>query len=136
MTILSNTSLRDLAEIRAQIVAKIDDLKGELETLDLEIADRCAPLCPAPESGLSRTVALAAEGVKIKRTATKKVVWDQDKLKSVASSAWEHFKDVVKVEFSIAEKAWDQLDPERQGRLVDARTVKISDPKFALEIAE
>jgi hypothetical protein len=84
----------------------------------------------------SGTYKAPIEGVRVTGVADKKVSWDSDLLLPIAMSLpLAEAKAWFKFELSVSEKNWAAMPTELRARVEKARTVKVSDPKFSLEIA-
>lgn len=77
------------------------------------------------------------DGVKLSYKIGKKVEWDNGKLMEIAATLpYETTQKVFDIEFSIPEarfKNIDMLPKELSDRIVEARTVKYSEPKIEIK---
>lgn len=73
------------------------------------------------------------DGFKMTGEIRATVKWDSKKLEDVASSMpWHDAQRIFKIEFSVPEKTFQSVtDPKLLDALIDARTVKYSDPKVS-----
>jgi len=71
------------------------------------------------------------DGVKLTGEIRATVKWDSKKLEDIASSMpWHEAQRIFKIDFSVPEKTFHSLhDQKLLDQLVDARTVKYSEPK-------
>jgi hypothetical protein len=73
-----------------------------------------------------------ADGIKLTGEITARREWDSDKLKTIARSMpFDEVERIFAIKFSVPEKAYNAIRDEKLlDKLIDARTVKYSDPKF------
>jgi len=126
-----------LEEIRQAVATQqsiIDAAKAQMDILNGELRSRF-------ESRLTTALAeqdkkhgqhtFEVDGHKLTAEITARVKWDSSKLEKVAySMPWADVQRIFKVEFSVPEKTFATIsDAKLLDQLVDARTVKYSDPK-------
>lgn len=126
-----------LEEIRSAITTQesiIDAAKAQMEILNAELRSRF-------ENRLNQALSeqnkkhgqhtFEVDGHKLTAEITARVKWDSSKLEKVAySMPWAEVQRIFKVEFSVPEKTFATIsDAKLIDQLVEARTVKYSDPK-------
>lgn len=74
-----------------------------------------------------------ADGFKLTGEIRSTVKWDSNSLQQVAQTMpWMEVQKVFKIEFSVPEKTFNSITDEAlRSRLVEARTVKYSEPKIS-----
>ncbi len=82
------------------------------------------------------TTHIERDGVKVSCTVGKKVVWDNDLLKQMASGmSWEVAQKIFSIKFSITENMFNSLGGLNRTLAEDARTVVPQKPKLTLQDA-
>lgn len=75
------------------------------------------------------------DGFKLTGEVRATVKWDSKKLESVAASMpWHEAQRIFKIEFSVPEKTYHSItDTKLLDAIIDARTVKYSEPKVVFQ---
>ena len=127
---------RELFELREELKAAIDKLRGDLKDVDQNLKD----------TYLSRaTAALSAEGKdfgttsivdgnrKIKAVVTKKVSWDQDSLReALGTLSDEDARHYGKLTFAVEERKFTNAPPAIRSVLEECRTTEVG--RFTVEL--
>jgi uncharacterized coiled-coil protein SlyX len=126
-----------LEEIRLSVATQqsiIDAAKAQMDIFNAELRSRF-------ETRLNQALAeqdkkhgqhtFDVDGVKLTAEVRATVKWDSTKLEAVARTMpWQDVQRVFKVEFSVPEKTFQAItDTKLLDQLIDARTVKYSEPK-------
>jgi hypothetical protein len=121
-------TLPQLAELQAILGAEAAEVKAQLGAIGAELARRYGQEWQQIFVNQNKThgdITLDRDGIKLKGTIGKKVVWDSTKLMALANElTWEETRRLFKIEFSVTETAFKDVENETlKARLVDARTV-------------
>jgi hypothetical protein len=129
---LSVAELRDLVATQTSI---INAAKAEVDTIQQELRSRF-------EARLTEYLAQAdkqhgqhtfeVDGVKLTAEVKATVKWDSTALEGIASKMpWPEAQRLFKIDFSVPEKNYNAIRDEKLlDQLIDARTVKYSEPKI------
>lgn len=127
-----------VSELHAAVVAQeniISTAKAEMETIQAELRRRF-------ESRLTEHLAsmekqhgqhtFEVDGLKLTAEITARVKWDSQRLEAIASKMpWPEVQRLFKIDFSVPEKNYAAIRDEKLlDQLIDARTVKYSEPKI------
>ncbi len=108
------------------------DLQEELRHRHLE-GLKVALLRKTPDGAGTFTMAVG-DGFLVKGEAKRDVKWDSAHLLSVAMSMTrDECEPFFKIEVSIPEAAWKNIPTGLRTRVIDARTVKVGEPKIVIE---
>jgi len=140
---LMTFALPDLYDYRVDTNAELLRAKAALTEVDGVIAERLRPLSDiayVASGKMHGTVRFEVDGgMEAKADIAKKVEWDQQRLREIASGMdWPTIQHFFKIEFTVPEKIFDALPPDdpRKRALTAARTVKYGEPKIVLEKKE
>jgi hypothetical protein len=128
-------TLLELLDDRARLEAEAGALKGRLTQLNQRITDLVKPQMDAAyarEGQPSGTVKFAVGNQMFKAVVDKRVEWDSDALKDIASKISPVTAAVLfKISYSMSEAIFKDIDvPELRAKLTIARTVKYGAPKI------
>jgi hypothetical protein len=112
----------------------IAESKAKIETFTNELRRRFQSLLTdalAQQDKQHGQHTFEVDGHKLTGEVRATVKWDSKKLEDIASDmAWHDAQRIFKIEFSVPEKNFQALhDPKLIDKIVDARTVKYSEPK-------
>jgi hypothetical protein len=132
LTEMDVAELRDAASIQNNIV---DAAKARLADIQSELTTRFADVIKSALEDEGKTHGqhtFESEGVKLTSEVRATVKWDSPKLELVARSLpYDQVQRMFKIEFSVPEKSFQSVtDNTLKDKLLDARTVKYSEPKF------
>lgn len=137
---LKTMPVADLYEYRTSCQKMLDEAKATLGTVDGAIYSRFGDAIKTAYERADKshgTVRVELEGgLSAVGEASKKVKWDQPKLRALAAPmAWEAVQHFFKITFEIPEKVYAGLPPDdpRRAAINDARTVEYGTPKITLE---
>jgi len=131
-TEMTVSELRDAASIQNNIVeaakARLADVQSELTTRFAEVIKSALE----QDGKTHGQHTFESEGIKLTSEVRATVKWDSTKLETIARSLpYDQVQRMFKIEFSVPEKSFQSvIDNNLRTKLVDARTVKYSDPKF------
>ena len=133
------TTEMSLAELQGYISMHEENIEGSkrrLEELTGELRRRFEPTLKealAKQDKQSGQHTFEADGYKLTGEIRATVKWDSAALEQIASTLpYEQVKRMFKIEFSMPEKVFQSInEPKLLDRLIDARTVKYSEPKVS-----
>lgn len=133
--------LRDsYQEHRAGMALVLEPLDRVLALIERAIAEKYTEAAKIAFEKANKTDGKVAVdlpgGLKLSASISKRVEWDQDKLKDAAKNMpWADVQHYFKIEFGVSEKIYKSLPPssEFKAKLDDARTVKLGSMKLTLE---
>lgn len=131
----ADMSVAELRELVATHNATIDAAKGELEVLQQELRHRYEDKLAQHLRSLEKNhgqMTFEEDGVKLTAEVKATVKWDSQKLEDIAKTMpWQDAQRLFKIEFSVPEKNYAAVRDEKLlDKLIDARTVKYSEPKI------
>lgn len=135
-------TLKELAIQRMQLVARINELKKELEPVEHGINEIIAPIANAArqtEGKDTGTVNVEIEGMQVKADLPKKVDWDQEALSAIGDKIAAAGDDPVKyirVTYGVSETAFKQWPDAVKAVFLPARTVKTGKPVYTVVLDE
>jgi hypothetical protein len=136
---LSNLSLAELAEARYVEAAELSLSKQRLMAVDDEIASRLAADADAAYLAAEKDTGKVTLGVEIpgytaEASRTKKVIWDQKRMRAIAGSlAWDAAQHWLTFEIEMTEAKFKALPPgDLRTQIEEARTVVPGGTKVSL----
>lgn len=128
-----------LGEIHGYIAMhqeNIDGSKRRIDELSAELRRRFEPTLRAAFDQQDKQHGqhtFEEEGFKLIGEVRATVKWDSQKLEAVAAKMpWHEARSIFKIEFSVPEKTFASIsDQKLLDQLIDARTVKYSEPKVS-----
>lgn len=128
---LSVLELREAASIHQSV---IDSAKEQMDGIQKELRKRFEnqlldSLIAQDKQHGQHT--FEVDGVKMTAEITARREWDSDKLKAIARTMpYDEVERLFAIKFSVPEKAYNAIrDSKLLDQLIDARTVKYSEPK-------
>ena len=130
-----------LAEI-TDIDIRVTEIKKEKADCQEKINDivtasvNQARLLQGKDTG---TINILVDGVEVRHTLPKKIVWDQEKLSEIFEkirAVAEDPTDYMSVKYSVSEKNYKKFIPEIKDHFLPARTVETGKPNIELKIKE
>ncbi len=118
------------------IAEEMNRLKKQISDIDNEIGDRIGTTFEEMRTLSGKeygVINIAVDGIHIKQTIPKKVIWDHDLMKSihdriVASGKDPH--DYMDISYKVYETDFKKFDPKIKFILEPARTLKAGKPKI------
>lgn len=128
-------SVADLREAAARHNTIIDAAKEQLDLIQAELRRRYESRLTEHLRSLEKNHGqhtFEEEGLKLTAEITARVKWDSAKLEAIASKMpWHEAQRLFKIDFSVPEKNYAAVRDEKLlDQLIDARTVKYSEPKI------
>lgn len=130
---LTVSELREAASIHQSV---IDSAKEQMDTIQTELRKRFQnrlldALIQQEKQHGQHT--FEVDGVKLKAEITARRDWDSDKLKAIARSMpYDQVERLFDIKFAVPEKNYAAVRDEKLlDQLIDARTVKYSEPKIS-----
>ena len=128
-------TVADLREAAARHTTIIDSAKEQLDVIQTELRRRFEPVLAAALAEQEKQhgqTTFEVEGVKLTAEITARREWDSDKLKAIARTMpYEQVERTFNIKFSVPEKVYAGIRDEKLlDQLIDARTVKYSEPKI------
>ena len=128
-------SVAELREIAARHTNTIDAAKEQLDLIQAELQRRYADRLTEHLRSMDKNHGqhtFEADGFKLTAEITARVKWDSTKLEAIASKMpWHEAQRLFKIDFSVPEKNYSAVRDEKMlDQLIDARTVKYSEPKI------
>ena len=132
---LSSLSLAELREVIATNQAIVDNAEAKIAETLAELRSRFEPTLAEYYSTTEKTHGqhtFEVDGVKLVGEVKATVKWNSDALRGIAQTLpGEVVNKLFKIDFSIPEKTYQSItDTKLMDRLIDARTVKYSEPKI------
>lgn len=129
---LTVSDLREAASIHQSV---IDSAKEQMDLIQTELRRRFEPVLAkalAEQDKQHGQTTFEADGVKLTAEITARRDWDSEKLKAIARSMpYDVVERTFNIKFSVPEKVFAGIRDEKLlDQLIDARTVKYSDPKI------
>lgn len=129
---LTVSELREAAGIHQTV---IDSAKEQMDLIQTELRRRFEPVLAkalAEQDKQHGQTTFEADGVKLTAEITARRDWDSEKLKAIARSMpYDQVERLFAIKFSVPEKTFAAVRDEKLlDQLIDARTVKYSDPKI------
>lgn len=135
------TRLEELVNRKANLLAKLETVKTELDNIENDITDIVTPTMlqlreiQGKETGVINAV---IDGFIVKQDVPKRVIWDEAKLSikyaAIVDSGDDADKYIKRVEkYSVSEKDFLTLPPEIQEFFKEARTIDKGNPKITIE---
>jgi len=127
-----------IAELREAVVVHqtvIDSAKEQMDVIQQELQSRFNAMLTSHLQGMEKNhgqMTFEVEGIKLAGEITARRDWDSEKLKAIAKSMpYDEVERLFAIKFTVPEKAFNAVRDEKLlDKLIDARTVKYSDPKF------
>ena len=128
-------TVAELREAAARNATIIDSAKEQLDVIQTELRRRFEPVLAAALAEQEKQhgqTTFEVEGVKLTAEITARREWDSDKLKAIARTMpYEQVERTFNIKFSVPEKVYAGIRDEKLlDQLIDARTVKYSEPKI------
>jgi hypothetical protein len=127
------SELREAASINQSI---IDSTKEKMDIIQTELRKRFEnrlldALIQQEKQHGQHT--FEVDGVKLTAEITARREWDSEKLKAIAKSMpYDEVERLFSIKFTVPEKAYNAVRDEKLlDKLIDARTVKYSEPKIS-----
>ena len=132
---VTDLSVAELREAVATHTVAIDAHKAEMETLQAELRRRFESRLTEHLASLEKhhgQHTFEVDGIKLTAEITARRDWDSDKLKAIARTMpFDQVERMFTIKFSVPEKVYAGIRDEKLlDALIDARTVKYSDPKI------
>lgn len=129
---LSVLELREAASIHQSV---IDSAKEQMDTIQTELRKRFQNLlldALIQQEKQHGQHTFEVDGVKLTAEITARREWDSDKLKAIARTLpYDEVERLFAIKFTVPEKAYNAVRDEKLlDQLIDARTVKYSEPKI------
>ena len=135
---LAEASPEELLELRNALDAEKQELTRQLSVIDQEVGGRFRPHVEdayreeGKQAGKVRVD--LTEQIEVVADVTKKVEWDQEKLRRLANELpWGQTQHIMKITLAVPETTFKALPPsDLKDQLQAARTVKFGEPKIGL----
>lgn len=136
---LTDLTLADLREETLINQAIVEKAKARLDEVQDELRSRFAQTLASSLVEQDKTHGqhtFEVDGIKITGKVDQTVSWDSAALEKVAATLpWEQVSRTFAIKFSVPEAKFKAIsDPKLLDRLIDARTVKLSDPKITFSV--
>jgi uncharacterized coiled-coil protein SlyX len=133
---IDTLTVAELREAVANHQSIIDSAKEQLDVIQTELRRRFEPVLAkalAEQEKQHGQHTFEVDGVKLTAEITARRDWDSEKLKAIARTMpYEQVERLFTIKFSVPEKAYNAIRDEKLlDQLIDARTVKYSDPKVS-----
>jgi hypothetical protein len=129
------TEMTDIDIRAAEIKKEKAECQGKINDIVIDRIKQ-ARLSQGKDTG---AINILVDGVEVRHTLPKKIVWDQEKLSEIFEkirAVAEDPTDYMTVKFSVTEKNYKQFVPEIKEHFIPARTVETGSPKIELKIRE
>jgi hypothetical protein len=132
---VSSLSLAELREVIATNQAIVDNAEAKIVETLAELRTRFEPVLAEYYTTTEKTHGqhtFEVDGVKLVGEVKATVKWNSDALRGIAQTLPpEVVNKLFKIDFAVPEKTYQSItDTKLLDRLIDARTVKYSEPKI------
>ena len=132
---LSSLTLAELREVIATNQAIADNAEAKIVETLAELRSRFEPTLAEYYAATEKTHGqhtFEVDGVKLVGEVKATIKWNSDALRGIAQTLpAEVVNKLFKIDFSVPEKTYQSItDTKLMDRLIDARTVKYSEPKI------
>jgi hypothetical protein len=133
---VSSLSLAELREVIASNNAIVDSAEAQIVEAQAELRKRFEPVLAEYYATTDKTHGqhtFEVDGVKLVGEVKATIKWNSDALRGIAQTLpAEVVNKLFKIDFAVPEKTYQSItDTKLLDRLIDARTVKYSDPKIS-----
>jgi len=132
---VTELTVLELREAAATQQAIIDSAKEQMDLVQQELRTRFNAKLSEHLQSMEKQhgqLTFEVDGVKLVGEITARREWDSEKLEKIARTLpYDVVQRTFAIKFSVPEKAFNAVRDEKLlDQLIDARTVKYSDPKF------
>lgn len=132
---IGNLTLAELREVIANNQLIADQAEAEIVEAQAELRKRFEPVLTEYYNSTEKTHGqhtFEVDGIKLAGEVKATVKWNSDALRGIAQTLpIEQVNRLFKIDFSVPEKVYQSItDDKLLDRLIDARTVKYSEPKI------